>query len=98
MNDGQPMPNIQRIPLIQEADRSKLLESQQRTPHRLQHARHFRSTPIARVPLVMRGIKARCGNPCTCFFGNSTDIQNMVEMTMSYDDSDDALAKPSTLL
>jgi hypothetical protein len=46
----------------------------------------------------MRCVKARCCNPCACLFRNPADIQNVIEVTMGYDNPNDAFAIPSALL
>ena len=43
-------------------------------------------------------VKPGCGDPCAGLLGDPADIQNVIEMTMSDDDSGNAPAIPSAPL
>ena len=98
VNDRQAVPNIQHVAVIKEANRSELPKPKKRSPNRLKEPSNLRYTPIRWTTFVVRCVKARSSNPCSCLFRNPTDIQNVIEVAMAYDDSNDTLARPTALL
>jgi hypothetical protein len=98
VNDCQAIPYIQRVAGIKEARWSELPKSQKRSSNRLKESSNLRQTPIRWTTLVVRCVKSRCCNPCSCLFRNPADIQNVIEVTMGYDNPNDAFAIPSALL
>ncbi len=98
MDHGKVTPDVQHITIIEKSCRRETPKSKKQSSNRLKKTSDLRPSPIRRTTLVMRCVKARCCNPCPCLFRNHTDIQNVIEVTMGYDNTNDAFAIPSAIL
>ena len=97
MNGAQAMPDFNEVAVVQPAVGEKRPERQQMTTHPLQASCDTRPTRVFRMTGVMVRIKAGCRNPRARLPRDTRHIQDVVEVSVGDNDSNNRESVPSAL-
>jgi hypothetical protein len=97
MDGPQPMPNVDAVPVVEQAVGDERMKAQKRPADALQTTGNSCPAAIAWMPGVMVGVEARSGDPGASLPGNGGDVEDMVKVPVSNDDAANRLVLPAPL-